>query len=174
MEQQASAKKHMVNYGLILGVISLIMGVYFYISETYFKPHWAFGVFGFIVMIVIITLAIKAFRADNGGFLTLGQALKVGIGVALVSALIGVGWNLLLTNVLVEDYPDKMMAFQREMMIESQPDMSDEQLDTAMGFMEKFSNPIFTNAVQVLMGIFFGFIISLISGLVLKRENPNA
>jgi putative effector of murein hydrolase len=47
--------------------------------------------------------------------------------------------------------------------------MSDEQLENAMEMSKKFSGIGMISAIIVIMSLFFGFIVSLIAGLVMKK-----
>jgi hypothetical protein len=56
-------------------------------------------------------------------------------------------------------------------LIERFPDFTDEQIETQMAIVKKFSSPLMTTAMALIVSIFFGFIISLISGLILKKSD---
>jgi len=174
MESKASAKKHLINNGVILGIISVLLGATMYALDLSLQPPWYFGVIGFAINIVIVVMAIKAFKADNNGFLKLAEALKIGLGVALIASIIGVVWTLIQTQVLMPDYAEQMVEVQRAAMIEAQPNMTESQMEQALEFGSKFASPLFTIPMQIIAGLFFGFIISLIAGLVMKHENPHA
>ena len=75
-------------------------------------------------------------------------------------------------NFIEPDYMDKVMVVQREAALERFPDLSDEQLDGQMEMVKKFSSPIMTSAFALIGSLFFGFVISLIEGLILKND-PN-
>ncbi|WP_050915840.1 hypothetical protein [Gillisia marina] len=68
--QQATAKKFVLNYGLLLGIVSVIFGVIMYVTNVYLDPSIIYTVIGFLILIAIITMAIKAFKTENGGFLS--------------------------------------------------------------------------------------------------------
>ena len=86
MENQANSKNIILNYGLYLGLIGVFIHLTFYATGNLIELQWLSGILGFIAMIVLLTLGIKKFKTENGGFLTFGQALKVGVGIAVVSA----------------------------------------------------------------------------------------
>jgi hypothetical protein len=175
MTQEAiSPKKIMIDYGVLLGIISLLLGVLLYVTNNHVTPHWSFALFGFSLFIIVIVLGLKKFKNSTGGFMSLGEALKIGLGIALISAIIGLVWQLVMTNILDPEYAAKTLEVQREQMIESQPEITEEQLDATMEMIAGFSNPILSAAIQLLAGIFFGFIISLIAGVIMKKENPYA
>lgn len=174
IQSTVSSKSIMVNYGLILGVVSVVLGVILFVTNNHYAPHWSFGILGFAINIIVITLGIKAFKEGNNNLLSLGQALKIGLGISLIAGIISILWQLVMTNVLDPNYAENMIQVQRDAMIEAQPNMTDEQLDQTMDMMSGFSNPFFTAAVGLIASVFFGFIISLVAGLIMKKEDPYA
>lgn len=168
--EKASAKKIMINYGVLLGVISVLLNVVMYVTNNHLQPHWSLQLIGVGIFIAVVVTAHKTFRKENGGYLTLAQALKVGLGIALISAIIGAIYTYLLMNVIEPTYMQQVLEIQQEAMIEK--NMSQEQIDAATAMSEKFSGPGIVIAFQLIAGLFFGFIISLISGLVFKKDNP--
>lgn len=170
--EQATAKKFVLNYGLLLGIVSVIFGVIMYVMNAHLDPGMIYTIIGFLVLIVIISLAIKAFKSENGGFLSLGEALKVGIGVAVIGGIIAALWSFVLMNYIEPDYMSQLMEVQREKMIEAQPEMTQAQLDATAEMTAKFSSPLMVMAFSLIGNLFFGLVISLIAGLIMKNKNP--
>ena len=48
------------------------------------------GLIGSYCMIGLLILGIKKFKNENYGFLALGQALKIGVGIAVIGAVISI------------------------------------------------------------------------------------
>lgn len=170
--QKAQAKKPILNYGILLGIVSIVLGVIMYVTNSHLEPSVIFAIIGFVILAVIISLAIKAFKKDNGGYLSVGEALKVGVGTALVGGLISAVWMLILINFIEPDYMAQVMEVQQEKMVEMNPNMTDAQIKTAMEMSAKFSSPWIITAFAILQSLFFGFIIALVAGLIMKKENP--
>ena len=174
MEQQsAQPKKFILNYGLLVGIISVVLGVVLYVTNSHLTPHWGFAVLTYALFILFVVWGIKAFKSDNGGFLGLGEAIKVGIGIALVAGLISSLWTVLLSEVIEPDYSEQMAVVQRDAMIEQNLNMTQEQMDAAMEFMEPFQSPLITIPIFLVGYIFFGLIVSLIAGLVMRQKRPH-
>jgi len=171
-ENKVSANKIMMNYGLILGIISVVIGVVTYVTNNHLSPNILLGILAFIVFIIIVVIGQKTFRKENSGFMSLGQAIKIGVGIALISAIIGVIWQLVLTTVLEPDFAEQALEVQRQTLIESGRNLTDAQIDQSLAISKKMSQPAIALPLQIIAGVFFGFIISLISGLILKKENP--
>ncbi len=75
-------------------------------------------------------------------------------------------------NYIEPDYMSQMMEVNREKMIEAQPDMTESQLNAAEEMTAKFSSPLIVVAFSLIGNLFFGLIISLIVGLIMKNKNP--
>lgn len=166
----ASAKKHIINYGIVLGILSVLMGVVMYVTNSYTEQNWVHSLIGFVILIGVIIYGIQAYKKANGGFLNLGEALKIGIGIALIGAIISVIWTILLMTVIEPDMINQINEAQREQMIERFPDMSQEQMDQSMEMAAKFTSPYIISAFALIGNLFFGFIISLIGGLILQKK----
>ncbi len=172
--QKLQARKFILNYGLILGIISILISVVMYVMNLYIEKSWIGGVLSFIAMIIIIVYGINEYKKSNGGFLSLGQALKIGVGIALIAGILGTIYQLIFMNVIEPDFMEKMQQMQYDQMIENNPNMTQEQIDMAMEMGRKFSSPWITSAISIVASLFFGLIISLIAGLIMKKENTHA
>jgi len=103
----------------------------------------------------------------------LSQAMKVGVGIALVGGIIGIVFNQLMVNVIDPEMMTKAMEFQKAALAENTK-MTPDQIDAQMEMGKKFSTPGITIAIGLIFSVVVGLVLSLISGLVLKRtENLN-
>ena len=168
--QKSSATQIMLNYGLILGIISVLLAVANYAFGDIYQPHWSISVVSGAATILVIVFGLKQFKANNNGFLNLGQALKTGLGIALISGLVYVIYFYIFVNFIEADYFTNLATFQESTMIETYPNMSDEQLETSLEMAQKFSGFGMVAAIAMIMSLFFGFIVSLIAGLIMKKS----
>lgn len=169
--QELSPKQIMLNYGLLLGFASILINVAIYAMGKTYDPHWSVGVISILVTVVVIILGIKQVKALNRGYLSLSEALKTGLGIALISGVIGVVYTLIFTNFIEPEYFTRMLEVQQQTMLEISPNMSDEQLEASMAISKKMSGPTVTSAMVIIGSLFFGFIISLIGGLIMKKSD---
>lgn len=172
--QKLQARKFILNYGLILGVVTILISVVMYVTNSLIEKNWIASVLGFVVMILAISYGINEYKKSNGGFLTLGEAIKIGVGIALISGIIGAIYQFIFMTYIEPGFLDQMMQVQFDNMIEQNPDMTEEQIEMSMEMGRKFSSPWITTAFQIVGSLFFGFIISLIAGLAMKKENNHA
>jgi len=168
MENQANSKSIIVNYGLYLGVISILMSVTLYALGMHLEPHWSVAVVGFLVTIALIVIGIKKFKEANEGFLSWGQAVKIGVGIALISSIIVMAYQLIFMNYIEPDFIAQTMEKQNQVMIDA--GYTEEQMETATAMSEKMKSPAIISAMNILGGVFIGFIISAIAGAFMKES----
>lgn len=168
MENQAPSKGIMLNYGAMLGVASVLVSVAVYAMGHHLEQDWRMGLINFALMIIIIALGIKKYKQSNAGWLSFGQAVKVGVGIAIISAVIGIIYNLIFTNVIEPDFMNQLLEKQREIWTEN--NMTEEQIESAEGMFATFSSPAITSAISIVAAAFFGFIISAIAGAIMKKS----
>ena len=167
MENQANSKNIILNYGLYLGIIGVFIHLVFYATGTLVKFGWLNGIIGFIAMIALIILGIKKFKTDNNGFLTFGEALKVGVGIAIISAVITSIYTLIFTNLIEPDFQAQMMEVQKQAWLDA--GMNDEQIEASEAMAQKFSSPVITIPISIVVSAFIGFVVSAIGGAIMKK-----
>lgn len=169
--QEITPKQIMLNYGLILGFASILINVVVYAAGKTYDQHWSVGIVSIIITVAVIILGIKKIKELNNGFLSLSEALKTGLGIALISGLIAVVYTLIFTNFIEPEFFARMMEVQQQKTLEAFPNFTDEQLEASMEMAKKMSGPVMTSAIAIIGSLFIGFIISLIGGLIMKKSD---
>ena len=90
MENQAnpSRKSVMLNFGLILGFISIISHLLMYVFGNIYEPHWSMMLISAAISLTLIIMALKKVRESENNLLSIGTAIKVGLGISLISAIV--------------------------------------------------------------------------------------
>ncbi len=169
-KQKTSSKGIMLNYGLMLGLASILLSVANYSFGDLHEPHWSIQIIGLLVLGGFIILGIKKFKDSNEGFLSLVQALKTGLGIALIGALLSLVYTYVFVNYIETEFVSNQIVFETQKMIDQ--GQSDEQIEIATGFMENYMM-FMVFAGIIIMNLFIGFIVSLIGGLVMKQSNED-
>lgn len=172
METTPSIKSTILQYGILLGIISVVFRLMIYFLDMHYTQEPSVGVVSILISITVIILGQYAFKKENEGYLSLSEALKLGMGIALISGIIGVTYQIILVNVIDPNTIDKMMEIARNKLIDDQPELSQEQVDQFVDMQRNFTTPGMTIAFGLIFSLFFGFVISLVSGLILKRNRP--
>jgi len=158
-----------INYGLILGAIMVLISVTLYATGMALEgvqwPNYLY----YIIFPVIIMFAISSYKKQNNGILKLSTAIKIGLLIAIISALVYVIYGLIFNYIIDPEFMELMMEKTGEKLLEN-PNITPEMVEKQMEMMEKFQNPLLGSAFWVALSAIFGLIYSLIGGLVMKKE----
>ncbi len=170
--QKPTAGKFSMNYGLALGAIMILISVITYVTGMALEGvQWPNYVY-YLIFPAIIIYAINQFKKANGNVLSLGEAIKVGLAIAMISALVNIIYGLIFNYYIDPEFMEQMMIVYGEKLLEN-PRMTPEMVEQQMEFMKKFQNPLFGSAFWIAMSAIFGLIYSLIAGLIMKQEAHN-
>ena len=173
MENKSNSLKNiMITYGLLLGGISIVFNLMLFFLKMHYEQSTAVGIVSVVIMIGVLLFAFIQYKKSNEGSISLSEAIKIGLGVSLISAILGIIYAFILTEFLDPGMMEKVLDLQMEKIRASNPEMSQEALDSTRSMSEKFSSPLIRSAFQLIFALFIGFIISLIGGLILKKSRP--
>jgi len=167
--QKPTVGKFAMNYGIILGVVMIFIGVISYVTGLALEgkqwPQWLY----YIIFPIVIFYAISQFKKQNANVLSLGEAIKVGIVIAAISALVYIVYGLIFNYIIDPEFMGQVKEVVRDKMLEA-PNATQEIVDQQMKMVELFMNPLIGSALWIGLSLFFGLIYSLIAGLVMKKE----
>ena len=169
MENQASSKNIILNYGLYLGIISVLVSLVIYATGNHLQPHWSVSVLNAVIMITMIVLGMKKFKLDNGGFMSWGQAVKVGVGLTMISTIIVIVYNQIFVNFIEPDFMNQMTVIQEQAWIDQ--GLTSDQIDGAKEMMQKFQGPVISSAIGLVVAAFISFVVSAIAGAIMKQSD---
>jgi hypothetical protein len=161
--------KFALNYGLILGGIIVVFSIMLYLQDLHYQQGIWNAVVSFVLTLVVVTVAMMQFRKANEGKLSFGQAIKIGVGAALISAVVGIVWNLVLTQVIDPETTEKALAYAEEQM-RTEYNLNQEQIDAQLSISRKMAAPYIQVPFALIASVIFGFLASLIPALVLKKS----
>jgi len=161
-----------LRYGLILGLISIVFGLMIYFLEMHYQNDTKIGMVSLASSTIVIVLGLLAFKKANEGYISLSEALKTGLGIALISGILSVLYQALLVTVIDPDTIQKSVDFQMETIRMEQPELPTETLNQIEEMQKRFSSPAIMAAIGIIFSLFFGFIISLVAGLIIKKSRP--
>lgn len=171
--QKTNTKNIILQYGFIFGILSIALSVIAYVGGYIYTADWApkivISIVSIALTVAVVVMGLRVFKHQNNGFMSLSQALKIGLGITLIGGIIAVIYQYVFMTVIEPDYMTKVLDLQMNVMLEQNPDMTQQQLDLAREMTQKMSTPMITSAIGVVSYLFFGFIVSLIAGLVMKK-----
>jgi hypothetical protein len=172
-ENKPGLLKHVMTYGAIIGLILVVYNVLLYITGLTFNK--GLGLVQYAVLIAGLYMGTKVYR-DNvlGGFISYGHALGSGVLIALFVGIISVFFQYILLRFIDPGLVDKYMVILQEQ-FENSRFIPEDQVDLALEKSKESMTALWSIPVGVLTFTFFGFIISLITSAIVKRDpNPVA
>lgn len=130
------------------------------------------GYTSIVLSLLFVYFGIREYRdRNNNGYMTLGKALKIGLLIALFSA-IGVAiFDYIYTSQINPDFATEYVEYTVKKMEETMPPeevkIKAAELERQM---EDYGSPILMAMLMFVTVMIIGFIIALISGLILQRK----
>ncbi|NNK40592.1 MAG: DUF4199 domain-containing protein [Winogradskyella sp.] len=169
MENQSpSIKSIAYTYGLYLALVSVAGLIIMYVLSL--QKSWTISIISIVLSILILVYGIKAYKHANGGLLSVGKAIKVGLAIALVGGLLSAIYSYVHYSFIYPEFIDMTKEAAYEQMMTQNPNLTDEQANQAMEMQGMFMNPGFFSLMSILSSLFFGLIISLIAGLIMRKD----
>ncbi|WP_250434456.1 DUF4199 domain-containing protein [Hanstruepera flava] len=167
-----SPGKFAMNYGLILGAIMILISIAMYVTGMLLEgKEWPQYLY-YIIFPVIIFYAIGQFKKTNANSLSFSEALKTGMVIAVISALVYAIYGLVFNYIIDPDFMGEMMKMAEEKIAED-PNMPVEMKEKSLEMAKTFSNPFIGSALWLALSAFFGLIWSAIAGLVMKTNSQD-
>ncbi|MBT8306040.1 MAG: DUF4199 domain-containing protein [Maribacter sp.] len=169
-ENQPKTGKFALNFGVLLGVVSVVFGLMLFSMDMHYDQGWAIRGISLALTLAAILFGISQFKKANDGFLTISQALKLGTGIALIAGIIGLIYFFLLSNVIEPGYMDKMYEIGKETAMADNPELTEEQIDQGIEMQKSFA--WLTYPIVLIFNIIIGLVFGLIGGLIMKKQKP--
>lgn len=170
MEQKRSIWKEALNYGIILGLISVGLSLLTYMFDLTFKT-WIIWP-SLLISVLVLFFMLRSYRDHyNNGYITYGKSVGAGVVINVYSALIVAIYIYVLYAFIDPGLMEKSLAVAEEKMISK--GIPESALDQALEMQAKMMKPWFTAMMTTITSIFYGFLLSLIVSLfIMKKGNP--
>lgn len=171
-------KSTVFRYGIYsaLTILATAWVAFFALANASLTIQEVAGYLSMLLAMIFVFLGIRHFRNNvNGGVLTFGQGLKIGVLIVLIPAVAFGLFDILYTEVInpgwKEDYYSKYIENLRK-------SVAADKLDAAIKKAEKekemFANPAFQFLLMGGTVFVVGFIVTIISTLALRRNKAIA
>lgn len=172
MENQANSKGIILNYGLYLGLITVLAGLVKYATGNLYITEFYSGIFGVLIVIALVILGIKKFKSTNEDLMTFGQGVKIGIGLTLIGTIIIIAYYFLLSSFIEPDFMANTLEAQKVMFADSFG-MTEGQIEEATkNSKDNFYLSLFGGIL--VWNLFLGGITSLITAAVVKKNEEDS
>ena len=86
-QENTSSNSVILNYGIILGIASVLFAVIIYAMGMHLEQDWKTSAISLLITTAVIVLALKKFKQVNSNSLKFGQGLKIAARSATPSGL---------------------------------------------------------------------------------------
>ncbi|MBL4586846.1 MAG: DUF4199 domain-containing protein [Flavobacteriales bacterium] len=161
--------KHLTNWGGILGLALIVYSLALYLlglNESQ-SAQWL----SYLIIAAFIFIASKAKRTELGGYISYGQALGNGVGVAFFASIMVAFYTYVFFHFIDPDMLEQLILRAEDQLYEN--GMPDDQIEMAMSYTRKLMQPGPMAFMVVLTYTFVGFIVSLITSAIVKKEDSS-
>lgn len=166
-------KSTVYRYGIYSALTIVILGwtAFFALRNASLSMQEVAGYLSMLLAMIFVFLGIRHFRNNvNGGILTFGQGLKIGLLIILIPAVSFGLFDLLYTEVINPGWKDEYYSQYIENLRKS---VAADKLDAAIRKAEKekamFENPVFQFLLMGGTVFIIGLIVTIISSLALRK-----
>jgi len=171
MENKKNALlNHSVVYGLVTGGVLILLSLI--INLFNIGPKNPLVYFSYLILLAGIIWGSKEYRDKiKGGFISYGNSLLSGFLIGMFAALISAIFTFIYVKFIDPGIVNKWLEIAEQTMTEKNPNMPQEQIDTAMTITEKFMKPGWMLITGFIGQTFISFILSLIVSIFIKKED---
>ena len=168
-ENQPKPSSTAWTYGLIIGGVSIMFSLMLYFADLLYDQSKLIQYFPLMLLFIGVVLGVIQFKKLNQGFLQLGQAVKLGAGLALIFALVSLLYLLFQIQFLEPEFIDKTLDIQKQIAIADNPKAED-LIEKQFEMQKEYAWVLYPVGIilNVIAGLFFG----LITGLIMKKQKP--
>ena len=160
--------------GLIFGLIMVLQTIIGYVMDINPVSYPTYGLIlnflNFLILpVILIYLGCTNFKKMNGGFASFGECLKVGVTICVIAGLVA-GVFTVIFNAIFPEYVEELMRKTRLIMLSDENNMTEEQVDMAIGVTRTFMSPFSAIPSTSANYAFIGLLYSLIIGAIVKKD----
>lgn len=170
MTSKEISKSIILKYGFLLGLVSVSMSVVLYILGKHLEQNQTVGIISILFILTAIILGIRSYAKENA--ISFGEGIKVGIGIAVVGAIMITVYNYIFTTYIEPDFINQLGEVQRKAM-ETSSDLTTEQIDARIEKLTEGANSFITPAIGIVFTAFLGFVFSAITTVVFIKINES-
>lgn len=170
MEDKVTVSQIGLKNGIIIGLIFIVYSMILQFLNLDMELMNYLSYLNWVILIVFVVLAHKAFKEGGDGFMTIGQGLGIGMLITLVGGVISSIFTYIYLKFIDDSMIQKSLDYQIEEM--EKKGLDDATIEQGMAMTSKLMTPEVMPIMALLFTLFLGFIISLIVSLFTKKANP--
>jgi hypothetical protein len=171
MENKPSSLVLGLGYGALIALAGIIFSLILFVTGFDKTQSWMQNL-GYLITLAGILLAQFNFRDKyNGGFISYGDAFKIGLLTSLFLSIITAIYLFIFFQYIDPGAMDEIMLKAEQQMLDQ--GRSDLEIEQGMKFMQMVNNVGWYTFFGFLGNFIAGLVISLITSIFVKKENPD-
>ncbi len=175
--QNTTLFNHAIRWGGILGAVSILITMTLYAVDYTLMVQLKTLFLSLLIYLGLVIYAGINYRNSIGGYLSFGKAFQHGFLVLAISALISTIFNILLYTAIDPELPQKLTDASIENTRQMMENFGapEDQIDEALEQARERSDDQFSVgglALGYVWILVFSAIMALISGLIVKKNEP--
>ncbi|GIK70221.1 MAG: DUF4199 domain-containing protein [Bacteroidetes bacterium] len=167
-------KEYVLKFGLIFGLVQIIINLLLYIMGIEYLVSWWIGIVVFLFIISFLTYMAYHWRKKNGGYAGFMDIFSVCFFIYAISGILTTSFNITFYHVLVPDLP---MQIEEAVILKTETFMykmgvPESEIEKALDEMKGMAAG-YSPGAQLkgyFYGLIFGALLSGIMGLIFKKK----
>jgi ABC-type antimicrobial peptide transport system permease subunit len=172
-ENKRSISANALIYGLITGGVMVIFGLLLFILNQHLNRTISYITYLFLIAgMAWGTLAYR--KKQLNGFISYGKAFTSCFLIGLFAGILAAIYTFIFATLIHPGFTQELLDQSREQILERTPEISEEQLDVAMNYTEKFTSPVMLMVFGLIIYTIVSAIISLIIAIFIRKEDKQS
>ncbi|MEI7982368.1 MAG: DUF4199 domain-containing protein [Bacteroidota bacterium] len=158
-------------FGMITGAGLIILSLILFIAGVYMN-RW-FSSLAYLLLIGGMVYGTLDFRKTySNGFMTFGKAFSLCFLIGLFAGLASAIYSFVFAQFIHPGFVQEILDKAREQMVTGNPNMSEEQMETALAWTAKFTSPVMLMIFGFLTYAGISAVFGLVAAIFLKKDDP--
>jgi hypothetical protein len=166
-----------IRYGLILGVVSILLAVFGYIMGVEFSMGYTNMIISSVVSLGAIIFACNRIKVENKGIIKYFDAVKLVFVTLILAYIIGSSYNFIFNNFIAPEYTQEIIKVSLEKATDFMESMGmpESEIDKAMDkarqdAQEALEKPLFPFLQSIMLGAVALFVVALLAAIFVQRK----
>jgi hypothetical protein len=167
--KKQSAFASAISPGIIISAALTLYSLVLFLLDVSYDSKLTY--LSYLILAFGLFWAIFSYRnKQEGGFITYGEVFKYGFFVGLVISIIVGIYTFIYVKYINPGIIDDIMVKAEEDMLTRNPNMSDEQIEKGLSYVEMFTSPVIMAVFGFFGNLVASTVISLIIAIFAKRK----